>query len=324
MVAPNSTSQTSHIGRYELKSKAGEGASGVVYRAHDPLLEREVAIKLAKANSLSPEEVKQVVKEFYHEAAIAGKFSHANIITIYDVVSDGTFDYIVMEYMPGRSVQDYMEATGPLDIDEALSITYKCCLGLEYIHYHGIIHRDIKPGNIMYHPVQGVVKLMDFSVAHKIEADPPRDTGTIAYMAPEHFDRDRKITKLIDIFALGSTMYRILTGEYPFDSRHTAFQILHQDPEPITNLRPEVPEEIVKIVNKAMAKEDADRYQSADEFAQAVETALTRLYPQSNLVDTSSQYLAIRRDELENRYSTDEINALIESGALIRINDQPH
>jgi len=289
----NTPSRSSKIGRYELKSKAGEGASGLVYRAYDPLLDRDAAIKLAKADSLGAEEYKAVVDEFYHEAKIAGKFAHQNIVTIYDVVSDGTFDYIVMEYVPGRSVQDYMDATGPLEFDEALNIAHKCCLGLEYIHYHGVIHRDIKPGNIMYHPAQGHIKLMDFSVAHKIEEAPSRDTGTIAYMAPEHFDRDRRISMLTDIFALGSSMYRMLSGKYPFDNRHTAFQIMHEDPEPLASLRPGIPGEIVDIVSRAMSKADRDRYQSAAEFAQDIEEVMMDLYPNSGLMNLSGRFTAL-------------------------------
>ena len=216
-----------HIGRYKVKAKAGEGASGVVYRAYDPLLDRDVAIKLARTTTMTDEEVEQIVFEFKHEAKIAGKFAHENIVTIYDVISQGRVNYIVMEFVAGRSVQDYMDAVGPLDIDEALAITYKCCVGLAYIHYNGVIHRDVKPGNIMYHPAHGTTKLMDFSVAHKIEEPPARDNGTIAYMAPEQFDRQRRITMLTDIFAMGSSLYRVLTGEYAFTSQHTAFQILH-------------------------------------------------------------------------------------------------
>ena len=201
------------IGRYQLKSKAGEGASGVVYRAYDPVLDRDVAIKKAKADSLTEDVLKMVVQEFYHEAAIAGKFAHQNIATIYDVVNNGSFDYMVLEYVPGRSVQDYMEAAGPLEYEEALYIMHRCCLGLEYIHYHGVIHRDIKPGNIMYHPAQGIIKIMDFGVSHKIEEEPSRDTGTIAYMAPEHFDRERRITVLTDIFALWLHVIPNLDGQ---------------------------------------------------------------------------------------------------------------
>ena len=285
-----SAASANRIGRYEIKSKAGEGASGVVYRASDPLLDREVAIKLALVNSLTEEEYKHVVGAFYHEAKIAGKFAHENVVTIYDMVSDGGLDYIVMEYVPGRSVQDYMDATGPLQVDEALAIAHKCCMGLGYIHFYGVIHRDIKPGNIMYHPAQGIAKLMDFSISHKIEEPPVRDNGTIAYMAPEHFDSERRISLLTDIFALGSTMYRILTGKYPFNHKHTAYQILHQDPEPITNLRPDIPQNVAEIINKAMAKSDTDRFDSAWEFASQLETVVQNLYPGSDILQSSRQY----------------------------------
>ena len=198
-----------------------------------------------------------------------------------------------LEYVPGRSIQDYMEATGPLDFAEALNIALKCSHALEYIHYHGVIHRDIKPGNIMYHPAQGIVKVMDFGVSHKIEEKPARDTGTIAYMAPEHFDRERQITALTDIFALGSSLYRLLTGQYPFDNRHTAFQIMHEDPEPMANLRADIPAELITITSRAMAKSDAERYQSAAEIAMDIENALQKLYPDSPYLNTSGRYTAL-------------------------------
>jgi len=280
------------IGRYRLDVQLGEGASGIVYRAYDPVMDRDVAIKSARVEKLTPEQVKDVIAEFHHEAKIAGKYAHENIVTIYDVISHDDMDHIVMECVPGRSVQDYMKATGPLDIDEALLVIYKCCVGLAYIHFHGVIHRDIKPGNIMYHPAQGIAKLMDFSVAHNIEDPPTRDTGTIAYMAPEHFDPDRKISFLTDVFAMGSTMYRILSGKYPFTPENTAYQILHEDPTPIAELRPDLPQEVVDIINKAIAKADADRFQSAAEFARAVEDATNRLFPSSDLLNSSTNYMA--------------------------------
>jgi len=198
-----------------------------------------------------------------------------------------------MEYVPGRSVLDYMIAIGLMNVDETLAVVHKCCVGLAYIHYHGVIHRDIKPGNIMYHPAQRVVKLMDFSVAHNIEDPPVRAIGTIAYMAPEHFDPNRKITQLTDIFALGATMYRMLAKKYPFTKENTAYQILHENPVPITTLRPDTPQEVDAILTKAMAKADADRFQSAAAFAHEVERVMNRLYPDSDLMNTSEKYLTL-------------------------------
>lgn len=287
---PNSTIQ---IGRYLIDDLLGEGASGRVYRAYDPLMDRDVAIKSAKVDTLTAEEVNQVIRDFHHEAQVAGKYAHENIVTIYDVITDDGLDHIVMEYVPGRTIQEYIKATGPVDIDEALSIVYKCCMGLSYIHYHGVIHRDIKPGNIMYHPAQGIAKLMDFSIAHSIEEQPACDTGTIAYMAPEHFDPSRSISFLTDIFALGSTMYRMLTGKYPFNHENTAQKILRQKAVPVNEIRPDIPQVVTNIVKKAMAKKDAERYQSAAEFARDIGKVMKRLYPNSDLLDTSTNYMAV-------------------------------
>ena len=284
---------TNYIGRYRIEDLLGEGASGRVYRAYDPIMDRDVAIKSAKVDTLTADEVRQVIRDFHHEAQIAGKYAHENIVTIYDVITDDGLDHIIMEYVPGRTIQEYMKATGPIDIDEALSVVYKCCMGLAYIHYNGVIHRDIKPGNIMYHPAQGVAKLMDFSIAHNIEEQPVCDTGTIAYMAPEHFDPNRKISFLTDIFALGSTMYRMLTGKYPFTSKNTAQQILNQKAIPVNAIRPEIPVDVADIVRKAMAKDDGERYQSAAEFAQDIEIVVNRLYPDSNLLNTTNNYMEV-------------------------------
>lgn len=280
-----------YLGRYQIDDLLGEGASGRVYRAYDPIMDRHVAIKSVKADLLTGEEIKHAVEEFHHEAQIAGKYAHENIVTIYDVITDDGLDHIVMEYVPGRTIQEYMKATGPLDVDEALSVVYKCCMGLAYIHYNGVIHRDVKPGNIMYHPAQGVTKLMDFSIAHNIEEQPACDTGTIAYMAPEHFDHSRRISFLTDIFALGSTMYRMLTGTYPFNSKNTVQKILNQRPVPVNELRPEIPQQVANIVDKAMAKDEKKRYQTAAAFAADIEKAVKRFYPTFNLLSTTNNYM---------------------------------
>ena len=286
-------SKINYIDRYQLGEKLGEGASGIVYRAYDPIMNRSVAIKSVKAESMTEEQIKHALNEFRHEAQIAGKYAHENIVTIYDVISDDRLDYIVMEYVPGRSVMDYMIAVGLMDVDETLSVVHKCCVGLAYIHYHGVIHRDIKPGNIMYHPAEGIAKLTDFSISQNIEDPPVRDIGTIAYMAPEHFDPDRRITFLTDIFALGCTMYRMLTKKYPFTKENTIDQILHKPAVPVCELRPEVPQEVSDIIDKAMAKADADRFQSAAKFANKIENVMNRLYPNSSLINSSKEYMSM-------------------------------
>lgn len=281
------------IGRYHLQDKLGEGASGIVYRAYDPVMDRSVAIKSVKADSMSEEQINHALNEFRHEARIAGKYAHENIVGIYDVIRDGRLDYIVMEFVPGRSILDYIIAVGPMDVDETLSVVYKCCVGLAYIHYHGVIHRDVKPGNIMYHPANGIAKLTDFSISQTIEEPSVKDTGTIAYMAPEHFDPKRTITVLTDIFAMGSTMYRMLAKKYPFTKDNTIDQIMNKAATPIKELRPEVPAEISDIVDKAMAKQDADRFQSAAKFAIEVQSLMRRYYPDSTLMNTSKEYMLI-------------------------------
>lgn len=289
----NSTVTNQWIGRYEIKAKVGQGTSGVVYRARDPLMDRDVAIKLARTNVLSEEELERLIDEFKHEAMIAGKFAHENVVTIYDVVSEGRLNYIVMEFVAGRSVQGYMQATGALGLEEALAVIYKCCVGLAYVHYNGVIHRDIKPGNIMYHPANSVTKLMDFSVAHKIERPPARDNGTIAYMAPEHFDPERRISTLTDIFAMGSTMYHMLTNQYPFDRDRTALQILYQEPAPMTSFRDDLPQSVISIVHRAMAKSDGDRFPSAAVFARRVEQVMNELFPNTTLLRSSHRYMRL-------------------------------
>lgn len=279
-----------YIGRYKLENKLGEGSSGIVYRAYDPLMDRTVAIKSIKAGTMNAEEIEQALSEFHHEAKIAGKYNHENIVSIYDVINEGGLDYIVMEYVPGCSILDYMTSIGVMDVEETLSVIYKCCIGLAYIHYHGVIHRDIKPGNIMYHPVNGIAKITDFSISQKIEEAPVQNVGSIGYMAPEHFDGKRKITTLTDLFALGSTTYKMLTKKYPFSKENTASQIMNEPAIPVYELQPQVPNTVSSIIDKAMAKNDEDRFQSAAEFAFEIKQTMDSLYPHSPLINSSKEY----------------------------------
>jgi serine/threonine protein kinase len=291
---PNTNSEkTSLIGRYRLGRVLGEGASGIVYRAYDPLMDRTVAIKSVRAEKLDAVGVQEAIDEFHHEARIAGKYAHENIVAIYDIVSTGVLDHIVMEYVAGRSLTEYLESIGPMPIENVLSIVYKCAVGLAYIHYHGVIHRDIKLGNILYHHAGDLVKIMDFSIAHPIDQLGARENGTRPYMAPEHFDPWRKITPMTDLFALGTTMYRMLVDQYPFGQDNTVDQILHAHQIPVTELRPEIPQEVSDLVEKALAKADEDRFQSAAEFALAAERVMHICYPDSRIASQADTYMSV-------------------------------
>lgn len=281
------------IGRYELGRVLGEGASGIVHKAYDPVMDRTVAIKSAKADSLTEEQLERVIAEFRHEARIAGKYSHENIVSIYDVVEHGGLDHIVMEFVAGRSLAEYLDSIGPLMPQTVLMIIYKCAVGLAYVHYHGIIHRDIKPGNVLYHHAGDLVKIMDFSIAHEIHQQAVKGIGTLPYMAPEHFDPERKITPQTDLFALGTTMYRLLVKRWPFSSKDTKSQILYAHQIPVSEHNPEIPVEVNAIVERALAKEDADRFQTAAEFAYATEHALNVCYPDAHLSATTESYMAL-------------------------------
>ncbi|MGE0486047.1 MAG: serine/threonine-protein kinase [Gammaproteobacteria bacterium] len=267
------------IGRYELGPLLGEGATGIVHRAYDPLMDRSVAIKSVKTQALTKAEIETAFAQFAHEARIAGKYMHRNIVAIYDVIEFAGSSHMVMEYVAGRGVDEYVKSLGPMRVQMALNIAYRCADALAYVHYHGVIHRDVKPGNIMYHHASDVVKLMDFSIAEEIDRPGARGAGTLAYMAPEHFDAARRITALTDIFALGATLYRMLTARFPWKREDTARQIVEVEPPSVALFRDDIPREVVWLVETAMAKDERDRFSSAARFARAIANVAAECYP---------------------------------------------
>ncbi len=319
------------IGRYRIEEQIGEGTYGVVYRGQDPLLKRDVAIKIPKIDTNAPEVTLELGKAFYNEAQIAGNFTHTNITTVFDVGRDNGIDYLVMELVPGRPIDDYFSDTGIEDIEECLDIIHKCCIALDFVHYHGIIHRDIKPGNIMYNRPQGLVKLTDFSISHYLESkEQAKQAGTLAYMAPEHFLEARDITILTDIFALGCTMYKMLSGKRPFEgnSKTLVNQILHESPKPLWGLRKDVSKEICAILDKAMAKQDEDRYQSALEFAADLKIAHNNIIlertKQSATVTWPPEleyYTKFRQNDWFRYFSPDQIQQLLQIGSVKEVGD---
>jgi serine/threonine-protein kinase len=261
----------SHLGRYEVVGELGQGAMGVVYKATDPLIDRIVAIKTITL-SLAQEEREEYEARFYQEAKAAGRLSHPNIVTIYDVGRSGDIAYIAMEFLQGRELRDILNDDKLLPVDQVLDIVAQVALGLAYAHEHGIIHRDIKPSNIMVGR-DCQVKITDFGIARMASSAVRTQTGMVLgspkYMSPEQV-MGKLTDQRSDIFSLGVMLYEMLTGKPAFTGENInaiMYQTLNAIPQPPKSLNPAVPEMLNFIVAKALAKDLDNRYQNARDFA---------------------------------------------------------
>lgn len=261
----------SQLGRYEIVDELGQGAMGIVYKAKDPLIDRVVAIKTINL-SLALNEKEEYEARFYQEAKAAGRLSHPNIVTIFDVGKSGDIAYIAMEFLQGRELRDIMNDCGLLPLDQVLDIAIQVARGLAYAHEHDIVHRDIKPSNIMV-VRDGHCKITDFGIARMASSAVRTQTGMVLgspkYMSPEQV-MGKALDQRSDIFSLGVMLYEMLIGKAPFNGENVnaiMYQTLNTVPPPPTTLNSAVPEMINFIVAKALAKGVEDRYANATEFA---------------------------------------------------------
>jgi serine/threonine-protein kinase len=261
----------SHLGRYEIVGELGQGAMGVVYKATDPLIDRMVAIKTITL-SLAQDEREEYEGRFYQEAKAAGRLSHPNIVTIFDVGRSGDIAYIAMEFLQGRELRDILDDEKLLPVDQVIDIVSQVALGLAYAHEHGIVHRDIKPSNIMV-VRDGHAKITDFGIARMASAAVRTQTGMVLgspkYMSPEQV-MGKLTDQRSDIFSLGVMLYEMLTGEPPFLGENVnaiMYQTLNAVPQQPSAVNPAVPEMLNFIVAKALAKDIENRYQNARELA---------------------------------------------------------
>lgn len=276
------------IGRYEIIREIAR-SNDIVYEAYDPQLKRRVAIKeLLLPPTLPGEKVVERRERFYREARAAGSLQHPNIVTIYEVGEENGRHYMVMEYLEGQNLREILQVKRALPLEEVLDITEQVLSALVAAHSQGVIHRDIKPENIHILP-SGLVKLTDFGIA-RIVFEPSLTAegevfGTPSYMSPEQI-KGLPVDARTDIFSLGVVMYEMLSGRKPFtgDSAITiAYNILYQQPAPI----PGIPEGIWRIIEKAMEKDPANRFQSAEEMLDALKEA--RSLPLAQTPITSPQ-----------------------------------
>lgn len=300
------------IGKYELMGELGRGATAVVYLAEDTFNNRKVAIKVqVKDESAGPEEARRFEKLFLNEAAMVGKLSHPNIITVYDAVVEGEQQYIVMEYVGGGSLKKFCNETNLLPVRQAVLVIFKICRALDYAFQNGVIHRDIKAANILLSDREEI-KISDFGTAQISQATHTQIDGFVgspAYMAPEQINEEPPSVQT-DIYSLGVTMYELLTGRLPFQAANSISminKILNEEPTPIRSIRPDLPEDIVHIVETAMAKDPAVRYPAWYAMARDLADTFPQLEKYSFEISSAEKFNALRKLEFFKDFRDSEL-----------------
>jgi eukaryotic-like serine/threonine-protein kinase len=295
------------IGKYEIIRQLGKGATSAVYLGRDPFNGRQVAIKLVRREVLQDQEHgKRFRKLFLMEASLAGKLSHPHIASIFDAVSDDQDSYLVIEYVPGGTLEQHIKPDSLLPVKRVIEIAFKCCKALDYAHQHGIIHRDIKPANILLSD-DSDIKITDFGAAMAVSGDTTQISGigSPAYMSPEQL-REESLSHHTDMFSLGVVIYQLLTGHLPFKgatSYSMVNQIITVDPPPPSTHRPEIPANVDAIVAQAMRKDPAERYATWEDFALALANVFNNLQQPDDAVPEAEKFSILRRLEFFNGFT---------------------
>jgi len=288
--------------RYEILERIGRGGMSLVYRAQDTLLNRTVAVKVLHNQFVNDTEF---VKRFRREGQAAASLSHPNIVSLYDVGQEDDFYYLVMEYVDGETLKDRIATRGPIPVLEAMRIAYQICEALEHAHQHKVVHRDIKPHNILL-TKDGRVKVTDFGIARAATESTITNTGSIIgsvhYFSPEQA-RGGFIGEKSDLYSLGVVLYEMLTGRVPFDGETPISVALKhlQEPAPdLATLNPKIPPAVQRIVMKALEKNQGDRYQSAGEMLADIGAYLRNpdgAWPSGEASKPRAGYLAAAKGE---------------------------
>ena len=308
------------VGKYNVHGEVGRGACGVVYKGFDPFVQRDVAIKVALPNSEIVADKKEYERAFFAEARAAGLLTHPHIVSLYDAGAEGDLNYLIMEFIDGTTLTPLCRPGSRAPLEQVIDIVFKCARALDYAHARGVLHRDIKPGNIML-TKDNVPKVMDFSIAaigaqmHQAEDSP---VGSPRYMSPEQI-RGKGLGPASDLYSLGTVLYQLLTGEPPFKNSdpQALYQEILRTPAPrVDALRPDLPKSLVDIVTRLLLKNPAERFPSGNDLA----VELTRLFNQLRI---SGQQLArreagdsLRRLNFFSTFSDEEIDEILRASDL--------
>jgi serine/threonine-protein kinase len=281
LVLPEQSVSRPTLGRYEVEREIGRGAMGVVYLGKDPKIARTVAIKTLSYQAFDPAELSDLKSRFFREAEAAGRLNHPAIVTVYDVGEESDLAFIAMDYAPGRPLSDFGKPDRLLPLDKVLALIARVADALEYAHGRNIIHRDIKPGNIIYNPDNGDIKITDFGIA-KISDDSRTRTGSVMgsplYMSPEQL-KGQKVTGASDVYSLGITLYKLVSGQTPYQGDTLAaltYQILNKRPRSVREFNKELPNGVVRLINKAIQREPEKRFANAATMAEALRRQAAR------------------------------------------------
>ncbi len=262
------------LGKYKVVEVIGKGAMGIVYKGYDPVLERHVALKTVRKELVDEKLAGQIIARFKNEALASGRLNHPAIVGIYEYGENKQLAYIAMEYVQGRGLRDFLARQERFGLQDVMTIMSRLLDALDYAHEHGVVHRDIKPQNIIMTP-DGRLKLADFGIA-RIDRSNLTQVGSImgtpAYMSPEQY-AGQQVDRRSDIFSCGVVLYELLTGVKPFEgpTETAGYKICHEPHRNPSEVNPQgVPEVFDAILSKALAKKPEDRYASAREFAAAL------------------------------------------------------
>lgn len=262
------------VGRYQIVERVGRGGMGVVYRGYDPLLEREVAIKIMAGDFSSDDEART---RFYREAKAIARLQHRNIVTIFECGEEDGYPYLVMEFLRGATLAERMRQSAggsAQKLPEKLDVISQLCTGLQFAHAQNIIHRDVKPTNIWLMD-DGTVKLLDFGIAKLAESTATRHglvVGSASYMSPEQVS-GKPVDGRSDVFSAGVVLYELLSGRKPFEAdtpTGVMMKILNEEPPPIDSLQSGLPQGVVSTVHKALKKPPEERFARAQDFGSAL------------------------------------------------------
>ena len=283
-------------GRYELQELVGHGGMSSVYKAHDTLLERNVALKILHEQYNADDDF---VERFKREARSVAQLQHPNIVTVIDRGEEDHRQYIVFEYIDGENLKELVVRKGRLDVREALEIALDVARGLAFAHQHGLVHRDVKPQNVLLNDDRA--KVTDFGIARSLDVDGMTQTGTVLgtsnYIAPEQASGQR-VDAHTDVYALGVVLYELLAGEVPFPGESfvaVAMKHVHEPPPNLLDARRDVPLRVAAAVDRALEKDPEQRFPTMDAFAAELEACLAELDGGKDGDDATMVIPALRR-----------------------------